>query len=110
MAGTVTGTATCRERLALPPEAVFEAILEDVSRADAPAEVLGRSRVDQPGPPPIRFEIAYDPARIDPRRSYVVRGRIRAGEQLLFTTEQSYPVLTDGRGYTVDLMLRRVGP
>jgi uncharacterized lipoprotein YbaY len=32
---TVTGTATYRERIALPAGAVFEAILEDVSRADA---------------------------------------------------------------------------
>jgi putative lipoprotein len=30
-AGQVHGTATYRERLALPPEAVFEATLEDVS-------------------------------------------------------------------------------
>ena len=36
---TVTGTATYRERLALPPDAVFEATLEDVSRA----EVVKRS-------------------------------------------------------------------
>ena len=31
----VKGTATYRERIALPPEAVFEATLEDVSKADA---------------------------------------------------------------------------
>ena len=37
----VSGLALYRERIALPPTAIFEAILEDVSRADAPAEVLG---------------------------------------------------------------------
>ena len=31
----ITGTALYRERLALPPGAVFEATLEDISRADA---------------------------------------------------------------------------
>src|SRR3990172_1248087 len=39
-ASAVTGTASYRERIALPPDAVFEATLEDVSRADAPAEVI----------------------------------------------------------------------
>lgn len=35
-AQTITGTATYRERIALPANAVFEATLEDVSRADVP--------------------------------------------------------------------------
>ena len=34
---TRSGTATYRERIALPSAAVFEATLEEVSRADAPA-------------------------------------------------------------------------
>ena len=29
MAGTVSGTATFRERIALPPDAVFEVVIED---------------------------------------------------------------------------------
>ena len=45
---SLTGTATYRERIALPPGAVFEATLEDVSRADAPAEVLGRTQMESP--------------------------------------------------------------
>jgi putative lipoprotein len=37
----VSGTATYRERIALPPDAVFIAVLADVSRADAPAVEIG---------------------------------------------------------------------
>ena len=37
--GLVTGTASFRERIAPPPDAAFEAVIEDVSRADAPAIV-----------------------------------------------------------------------
>ena len=59
--GAVSGTATYRERMALPPGAVLEVVLEDVSRADAPAEVIGLARVENPGNPPFRFEIAYRP-------------------------------------------------
>jgi heat shock protein HslJ len=78
------GTAAYRERMALPPDAVLEATLEDITRGDAPAEVLGRVRIERPGNPPIPFEISYDPSRIDPSRRYAVRARILAGEQLLF--------------------------
>jgi putative lipoprotein len=45
MAQTIQGTATYRERMALPAGAAFEATLEDVSRADAPAETIARQRV-----------------------------------------------------------------
>src|SRR4029450_11560611 len=37
MAQSIHGTATYRERIALPPSAAFEATLEDVSRAAPPA-------------------------------------------------------------------------
>jgi putative lipoprotein len=95
--------------MALPASAVFEATLEDVSRADARAEVIGRARVESPGNPPIAFAIVYDPARIDPRHRYVVRAWILAGGKLLFFSDQSYPVLTAGHGGEVALTLRRMG-
>ena len=104
----VQGTAAYRERIALPPDAVFEATLEDHSRADAPADVLGRVRVESPGQVPIRFEIPYDPSRIQERYAYSVRGRITVGGELWFTTDRVYPVLTRGNSDRVDLMLRRV--
>lgn len=107
-AAQVGGTASYRERVALPVDAVFEATLEDVSRADAPATVLGRARIEHPGQPPIRFHIAYDPARIDARHSYTVRGRVTLDGELLFTTDRSYPVLTRGAGRNVALTLIRV--
>ena len=107
--GTVSGTATYRERIALPPDAVFEATLEDVSKAGARAEVIGRVRIEAPGNPPIRFTITYDPARIDSNHTYSVRGRILRGEQLMFATDNAYPVLTRGHGSEVSLMMRKAG-
>jgi putative lipoprotein len=109
LAQSIQGTATYRERIALPPTAVFEATLEDVSRADAPADVIARTRVAPAGNPPIRFEIPVDLARIRPDRRYVVRGRILESDRLMFTTDASYPVLTQGHGTTVAMMLRRIG-
>ncbi len=107
-AAQVKGTAAYRERIALTPDAVFEAMLEDVSKADAPAVVVGSVRIDKPGQVPIRFEIPFDPARIDQSRSYSVRARIMVGQQLLFTTDQAYPVLTRGHDNEVQIMLRMV--
>jgi putative lipoprotein len=103
----VKGTATYRERMALPRDAVLEATLEDVSGADAAADVIGQTRVEDPGNPPIRFEIRYDPSRIDPSRRYAVRARIMVGGKPFFTTDQHYPVLTAGKGNEVKLLLRR---
>jgi copper homeostasis protein (lipoprotein) len=107
--GQVKGTATYRERIAMPPDAVFEATLEDVSKADARAEVIGQARIERPGNPPIRFEITYDPARIISNHRYSVRARILVDGKLFFTTDQSYPVLTGGHGTEVALLLRRAG-
>ena len=104
---TLEGTASYRERMALPPGAVFEAQLEDVSRADAPAEVIGKASLPSPGNPPIRFAIGYDPARIQARHAYVVRARILVDGRPFFTTTESHPVLTRGNPDSVSLLLRR---
>lgn len=107
--GTVTGAATYRERIALPGNAVLEVTLEDVSRAGAPAEVIGRARVEHPGQPPFRFSIQYDPSRIVSSHSYAVRARVTVEGQLMFTTDQRYPVLTQGSGSDAGtIIMRRV--
>lgn len=103
-AGTLQGTATYRERIALPADAVFEAELQDVSKADAPAVVLGRARLDPAGQPPFRFEIAYDDAAVQANRRYTVRATVRHQGRLWFTTDTHYPVL-DGRNAPLNLLL-----
>ncbi len=108
-AQTILGTAAYRERMALPPGAVLEATLEDVSRADAKAETIAQTRVTSPGNPPIAFTITYDPAKILTDHRYVVRARILVDDKLLFTTDTAAPVITRGSPNSVKLMLRRVG-
>jgi putative lipoprotein len=109
MAQSIRGTATYRERMALPPAAVFEAALEDVSRADAPAETIARTRVASPGNPPISFTLAYDPGKILPDHRYVVRARILLDDKLLFTSDTAAPVITRGSPTNVSILLHRVG-
>ena len=109
IAQAIQGTATYRERMSLPPAAVFEATLEDVSRADAPATVVATTRVPSPGQPPIAFSISYDQAKIVPDHRYVVRARILLDGKLLFTSDVATPVITAGNPSDVSMTLRRVG-
>jgi putative lipoprotein len=106
----VTGTVTYRERIALPPSAVVKVQLVDVSRADAPAVVLGEQLIRAEGRQvPFVFEIAYDPKRIEARFTYAVQARIEVDGQLRFINDQRYAVLTRGAGDRVKLLLRAVG-
>ncbi|MGH7216346.1 MAG: YbaY family lipoprotein, partial [Nitrospiraceae bacterium] len=105
----VTGSATYLQRIALPPNAVFDAHVEDVSRVDARAETIGSVRIIGPGNPPIAFAIDINQQRIDERHHYSVRATITVDGRLLFTSDQVYPVLTQGNGRKVDLLLRQTG-
>lgn len=106
---SVRGSAFYREPVALPPGAVFEATLEDVSRADAPAEILGAVSLDASSGPPYAFTIPYDPRRLDPRGRYAVRARITLDRRLLFTSDSFHPVISDGHPDSVEIPMRVVG-
>jgi putative lipoprotein len=106
-AGMVTGTATYRERIAVPPDATLYVELQDVSLADAPAISLAAKRYAMSGVP-AQFELAFDDALIKDGHRYVVRASINQGQDLLFTTDTAYPVLTDGAGNSTDLILVQV--
>ena len=105
---TVRGEATYRERLAVPPGAQLEVVLQDVSRADAPARVIGEVTLSEVGQPPYRFEIPYRPEEIVASHRYSVRARLTHQGTLLFTTDRTYPVITAGQPTEVRLMLKRV--
>ncbi len=93
----VTGTVTYLQRSALPPTAVIEVTLADVSKADAPAEVISMQRLEANDKQvPFVYELPYDPTRIDERYEYAVSARITDGGKLLFINTQRYPVITRG--------------
>lgn len=84
---TLTGTVVHVERMALPPDAVLTVTLEDVSRADAPAAVLGQMTVALNGrQSPIPFSVLYPRSAVNPAAIYAARARITVGDRLLFTT------------------------
>jgi uncharacterized lipoprotein YbaY len=108
----VTGVVTYRQRIALLPEAIVRVQLQDVSRADAPAVVLGEQVIETMGRQvPFAFSIPYDPTAIDPRGRYTVRARIEnAAGDLLWTSTQAYPVITMGNPTSdIEVIVQPVG-
>jgi putative lipoprotein len=101
---TVTGDVRPPAGMAVPPDAVVEVQLLDVSRADAPATVLARQNLPARGQQaPFRFVLRYDPAAVRPGHRYTVSARIRTADRLLFVSDTHNAVLTDGAPATVDV-------
>lgn len=90
--------------------------LEDVSRADAPSQVIASCRLKgrrPQRPAPIPFELEVPAGLIDERHRYSIRVHIDLGgtgevEKGDYVTVQSYPVLTLGHGDHVRVAVRRV--
>jgi uncharacterized lipoprotein YbaY len=106
----VSGTITYRQRTALPATAVVTVKLVDVSRADAPSATILEQRVETAGKQvPFSFDFAYDRSKVLERNSYVVQAEIRDGGRLLFITDTSYPVITQGNPKSVEIVVVPVG-
>ena len=103
----VNVTATYRERILLTPGHVLTVRVEDVSRADAPAEVLAEHREVLDGrAPPYQATLGFPRSQIDPRHTYAVRAEIRdPSGALRFTTDTRHAVLTHGAPATADIVM-----
>jgi uncharacterized lipoprotein YbaY/heat shock protein HslJ len=107
LSASITGTASYRERMMLPPSAMLEVTLEDVTLADAPADIIARTEVQSAKAPPYSFTLTYDPTRINPNHRYNVRAGITADGSLMFQSDAGYAVLGSGNVTHVDILLRR---
>ena len=112
---SVSGTVVYRERMMLPPDSQVNVQLQDVSRMDVAATVLGESNFPARGGPPYSFELKYDPDRMEAGGRYALRASIRHYKELLFTTtEHVDPFSLAGADVSagasgVELLVRRVG-
>lgn len=88
----MSGEVLYRERIALPPNAVLTVQLADVSLADASAAIIAEQTVDPAGQVPIKFELRFDPAVIQPNMSYALLARITVEDQLWFITDTRHEV------------------
>ncbi len=93
---TITGQALYRERILLKPGTTMLVVLEDVSRADAMAEVISEQRIEVQGPPPFAFALQYDPAKLVENHRYGLRVRIEEGDTLRFINDYHIDPFGDG--------------
>lgn len=108
----VTGEVTYRQRIALPEDAVVTVQLQDVSLADAPAEVLGEQVIETDGKQvPIPYEVEYDEEDIIENHTYSMSARITdGGGNLLFISDTVVPVITnDNPTSDVEIVVVPVG-
>lgn len=106
MTRLVRGTIVLPREAELREPAELIVQVEDVSRADAPSEVVGeyRLRLERLTPgEEVPFTVEVAEARIDPTHLYSIRahvdysgtGNVKRGDLI---TTQSYPVLSRGYG------------
>lgn len=104
-AGKLTGTALIRERIALPPDAEFEARILDASAPGGPELPVAAMRKSPAGFPPWRFEIEYDSSQVQPGQRYIVRATLSVRGQVLFSAEPPIGVNLDGADAPLQLVL-----
>lgn len=110
LSGVLTGTVSYRQRIALPPNAVIEVTLADVSKMDVASTVIATQTIMMDGrQAPAAYELKYDPAVIQPQNSYAVSARILVDGRLRFISTQRYSALTRGAPLTgIDIVVQPV--
>jgi putative lipoprotein len=99
-----------RERMALPEDAVLSVWIEDISKADAPAELISKATMLLKGRQgTFNFVIPYRVKDISKSNSYSVRATIEHNGKLMFTSTSSNPVITKGSKKSASFTLERVG-
>lgn len=104
---TVRGRISYGDGMALPPQAVIDIVLTDVSGAGDPAQIA-RIRMSAEEDGPIPFELSVPSARIDQKRTYVLSARISYEGKLLYVNTTQPKVLTQGAPVKIDLRVERV--
>jgi putative lipoprotein len=99
----VTGTATYRERMMPPAGSVLKVVLQDTSRADAPAINLAEfsASLDEGGVPKTFSLQPTTP--MDPRLTYTVRATVLGPDAALLWTTDTVNRVPEATAGTVDM-------
>ncbi|MFJ4429723.1 YbaY family lipoprotein [Pseudomonas sp. NPDC089395] len=92
----------------LPPSALVQVSLEDVSMLDAPAICHAQLRLRCAGTMPINLHLNYDSRQIDPRNTYALMVRIEQDGQLLYINSSSHVVEPDKVKGTVRVTVDKI--
>jgi len=111
LVSAVTGTVRYPADAILPPGAEIKVSLQDISRMDVPARVVGEQVIRAKGiAAPVPFQITFDPAEIVPRYTYGLRATITHEGKLIYTSTQVYPVITrDAPRFNIQIEVEPIG-
>lgn len=97
-AGTVWGTITKLDRMALPAGTRAKVLLVDGARMDAPAIELGSMLIETSGNQvPLHFLVSYDPARTAAPARPLLQARIETAKgELMYITDTANTIPNEG--------------
>ena len=105
--GSLSGTVTYRERIALPQGATLHLVITESDGEPRGATTIAEQSVPTKGRQvPIRFSIGYCRSLIKPNLSYRLKAEISFRGQTWFTSDQ-VEVLTRGNPDVVHLVMKR---
>lgn len=90
---SLTGEVDFSAASSLPPDAVLEVTLSDVSRQDAPARVIASDTIAPVGASPANFVLTYEPKDLGDGVDFAVSARIHQGDKLLAISDTRVSVL-----------------
>lgn len=105
--GTVSGSITYLERIALGPEAVAHVRIVDLDLVDKPGFLVAQKSIHSPHAIPIEFELPYWMQRIESGHTYALQARIEEDGKVRFATAED--VKFDAKQPTKqEIVLKRV--
>lgn len=106
----VSGTATYRERLAMPPDALLEVKLVATTADKAEPRPLASIIVRPTGQVPVPFVLSYDSNAVEPETDYAIEAVLLVDGRPIFHDLSAATSLTNGTGGTVIITMKMVQP
>lgn len=101
----VGGTVMYITNVQLPPDAVFELKLVELTRDGRADRVVVEENYARPATMPLEFFLRYERGAINKRLSYGMEARIIAGGKVFFATTRPVPVLTRGNPPNTEIIV-----
>lgn len=96
------------DRRMLPPGAVLEVNLEDISKADAPSELIASQAMEAVSAPPFSMVLNYDAMKIMDKHRYNLRATIKVKNQLVMTSTTNVIPFVEGSIVPIEIKLERI--
>lgn len=106
---SVSGSVTNVDDAPIPEGATLTVQIQDTSKQDVAATVMGEQVIADPGQFPIPYEVTYNPSDIA-SPTYTMSARITASDgSLLFINDTAIRVITNGATEDVEIPVIQIG-